>query len=151
MASLAAPAVLEAAGGPPHSAGSRSFYDLAVSWQADMAGERYAVAGSVTNAWVILLHELELNVRLYGKKGSEIGRATFFFIPRDISPAESMKFGLAIPVPPGEMATRLEFRFVYSIDNDDFGTIPMFRGFDTKVQDGSGTAPSPPSGQPRPW
>ena len=74
MVSLSAPAVLEAAGGPPLSAGSRSYYDLAVSWQAGMAGERFAVAGTVTNAWVILLHELELNVRLFGKKGSEIGR-----------------------------------------------------------------------------
>lgn len=129
---LASPAPLRAAD-QFFMKGSHRSDDLDVAWKCGMEGQRYTVTGTVRNIWVMEMNDLELTVRMFALDGSEIGRATYFFIPRDYSPGDSSIFGIGVPVPEGGQVKRLEFRFNYYIDNNDFGNLPVFTSFETDV------------------
>jgi hypothetical protein len=137
---LVSPAPLRAAE-PGFREGSHRSYDLDVTWKCGMEGKRYTVTGTMKNIWVMVMSDLELTVRMFASDGSEIGRATYFFIPRDYAPGDSSYFGVAVPMLEGRQVKRLEFRFHYYVDNDDFGNLPMFTDFDTDVE-----APRKPEG-----
>ena len=138
------PAPLRAAE-PPFNEGIHHSYDLDVAWKCGMEQQRYTVTGTIRNTWVDVLSDLELTVRMFSQDGSEIGRATYYFIPRDYSPGDSSFFGIAVQIPEGRQVKRLEFRFSYYVDTDDFGMLPEFTSFDADVADpgkhGGGTRP----------
>jgi hypothetical protein len=130
---LVSPAPLRAAE-PGFVEGAHRSYDLDVTWKSGIEGQRYTVTGTMKNIWGMVMSDLELTVRLFASDGSEIGRAIYFFIPRDYAPGDSSFFGVAVPVTGGRQVKRLEFRFYYYVDNDDFGNLPEFTSFETDVE-----------------
>ena len=133
LAGQGAPAPLRPGGETPRSEGFRSFYDLAVTWQGRMAEGRFAVTGTVTNVWRAAISGLRLDVRLFDEEGTELGRAASIFTPLLVDAGATLPYGLAITVPPGTRGARLEFRFIYQVDDDEIGSFPVFRSFETET------------------
>ena len=148
LAGQGVPAPLRPGEETRRSEGFRDFYDLAVTWQGGMAEGRYTVTGTVTNVWRAAIGELKLDVRLFEDAGTELGRATYVFTPALVAIGATLPYGLAITVPPGARGARLEFRFIYQVDDDEIGSFPVFRSFETDA--GSPQPEVLPGHHPRP-
>ena len=152
LAGQGVPAPLRPGEETRRSEGFRDFYDLMVTWQGGMAEGRYTVTGTVTNVWRAAIGELKLDVRLFDGGGAELGRASYIFTPALVDTGATLPYGLAITVPPGARGARLGFRFIYQVDDDEIGSFPVFRSFETDTgspQPEVLPGPHQPPGQPR--